>query len=910
MPCSDSFHTGQGYAVTWAKLAANIPILMIKNISDPRLALKATPPKASPSLLYRDRLGLNRGSQTDRFVIALQAPAGYGKTSLLLQWRREALKAGAIVAWLTLDEHDDAASVVQGLDVALSIGTGAGKFDSSRPSSNRQYDNELEDLTVWLAEVANLAMDVVLVLDDGHNLPEATVESSLMYLLLNAPANLKIIIAYHRPIPLRFGELLASSHFLLLEADNLRFTLEETCQVLTTRFGNDIDQESCERLHGLTKGWPLGVQLTVSTILKSGNLRSAITEFSPRTGDMQRYFMEYLVDRLPPDAAEFLTEISFLNRVHPELCQWLTGSGEMLAYLREMTPIFQGAESGNWVRMLPIARDFLNDRFENLPQEHQIELHTRAASWLAEHEMLEEAAYHALLAGNETYAFDLIERCLYDIMSMGRMACVLEWIKILPKKEVERRPQIRLVAGWALAQSEKHAAAVELVGSLIEDPAAESAERFEAAKICATAAFFADDIDRLLLLISQWREPLQYQTQSQRIGHTNIQAVGALLGGSPENANYLLGQFSDSARSKQLNYISGWSDWISGFAYLWEGHVARAEEVLRASLWRAEETAGRRSPIAGMLSATLAAVLWERGLPDEAGKLLVGRLDVLERHAPPDAIIHGYVTSARVAVESGHHDRAHHLLEHLRAIGDTRDLPRLCVASLAEEVRMLALRNQETACTTRLVRLEQANQAATPRWGMLSIIIRPQIGLARVYAAIARHDWDAVSPELAIIDPLLKKTERVREAIQVLLLQALAGKQRGDDVAAMLDEATSLAETFGLRRILIDTHPELEKICHPEKREQNTEANPRLAPQVAVAPSKAQPRVAATALLTPKETEILQLLAGNLSNKQIASALGVGDQTVKWHLKNMFDKLQAGNRKHLLGRARMLGILV
>jgi LuxR family maltose regulon positive regulatory protein len=723
---------------------------------------------------------------------------------------------------------------------------------------------------------------------------------------------LKIIVAYHRPIPLRFGELLASGHLLLLEADNLRFTLEETCQVLTTCFSNDIDRESCDRLHELTKGWPLGVQLAVSTILKSGNLRSAIAGFSPRSGDMQRYFMEYLVDRLPPDAAAFLTEVSFLNRIHPDLCQCLTGSagsGEMLTYLRDMTPIFQGAESGDWVRMLPIARDFLNERFEHLPHKHQADLHTRAASWLAEHEMLEEAAYHALLAGNEAYAFDLIERCLYDILSMGRMACVLEWINCLPQKEVERRPQIRLVAGWALAQSEKHAAAVELVGSLIEDPAAVSAERFEAAQICATAAFFADDIDRIVQLISQWREPFPYQTQSQRIGHTNLQAVGALFGGSPENANYLLEQLSDSAHSRQLSYISGWSDWISGFAYLWEGHVARAEEVLRASLWRAEETAGRRSPIAGMLSATLAAVLWERGLADEAGKLLVGCLGVLERHAPPDAIIHGYVTSARVAVESGHHDRAHDLLEHLRAIGDTRDLPRLCVASLAEEARMFALRNQENACTARLVLLEQLDEAASPRWGLLQDIVRPQIGFARVYAAIARHDWDAVSPELAIIDPLLKKNRRVREAIQVLLLQALAGKQRGDDVAAMLDEATSLAETVGLKRILIDTHPALAKIDHSGEREKNTEANSKLAPPVAAAPSKAQPCVAATALLTPKETEVLQLLAGNLSNKQIASALGVGDQTVKWHLKNMFGKLQAGNRKHLLGRARMLGIL-
>lgn len=49
--------------------------------------------------------------------------------------------------------------------------------------------------------------------------------------------------------------------------------------------------------------------------------------------------------------------------------------------------------------------------------------------------------------------------------------------------------------------------------------------------------------------------------------------------------------------------------------------------------------------------------------------------------------------------------------------------------------------------------------------------------------------------------------------------------------------------------------------------------------------------------------------AGNLSNKEIALALGIGDETVKWHLKNLFGKLDAANRKHLLGRARMLGIL-
>jgi LuxR family maltose regulon positive regulatory protein len=61
--------------------------------------------------------------------------------------------------------------------------------------------------------------------------------------------------------------------------------------------------------------------------------------------------------------------------------------------------------------------------------------------------------------------------------------------------------------------------------------------------------------------------------------------------------------------------------------------------------------------------------------------------------------------------------------------------------------------------------------------------------------------------------------------------------------------------------------------------------------------------------LTAKEEEILQLLGRNLSNKQVASALGISDETVKWHIKHLFVKLKACSRRHAVDRARMLGIL-
>ena len=70
------------------------------------------------------------------------------------------------------------------------------------------------------------------------------------------------------------------------------------------------------------------------------------------------------------------------------------------------------------------------------------------------------------------------------------------------------------------------------------------------------------------------------------------------------------------------------------------------------------------------------------------------------------------------------------------------------------------------------------------------------------------------------------------------------------------------------------------------------------------------PRATASMALTPKEREVLELLARNLSNKEIALAMEVGEETIKWHVKNLFGKLAAGTRKQVVQRAQLLGLLV
>lgn len=880
-------------------------------MTDPGLILKATAPKASRMMLQRARLGLTSNDLADMSVIAVEAPAGFGKTTLLAQWRREALGAGGIAAWLTLDNRDHPPRFVQGLDVALRI---AGGRSGGAQAGSALADEGIEALTAWLARVAEMAVEILLVLDDVHALPEDTLENSLSYLLLNAPPNLRIVLAMRRAVPLAFSELLASGRLMILDTEQLRFRPDETASALAARFGDRIDADQCSHIHDRTEGWPLGLQLAITTLIKSSDLNLAIARLSSTQGDLQRYFEDCLDRQLSVEATDLLVSISCLDMIEPTLCRHVSGlknAEGQLEQLLESTPIFQGAVASNWLRIHPLAREFLLRRFERLPAEARAGIHSRAAHWLAEHDLPEEAAHHALQAGKPALAYDLVERCLYDTIKRGDMALIQDWIERLPPEEIERRPQLRLAVGWALAQSERHAEAATLVGPIIAEPDAGDLLRCDASEICATAALFTEDLGEMDRLIAPWADRLEGLPLFQQVVGTNIRAVVKLLRGDPEGARYLLEALPHAHDVAGLGYAAGWTDWILGLSHIWQGQVRLAEAVLQPALTHAEQVAGRRSPIAVMLAATFASALWDLGKRTEAAALLAGRLDVLERHAPPDAIILGCVTQARLASAESKHGKALDLLSHLANLGERRGLPRLGVMALGEQIRLHAARLQGEAAAVAMGRLEAFADKTSASWGDAGPVIVVQLELARATTALARFDWDAVLTHYAAGEPLARQLRRARDVLSFRMMYSVALQRLGRDGATVFAEAMSLAETIGLDGLLLETHHSLSEwkqglASHSREPGSQSNSPPDRIPTTSTAePERVHPSV----LLTPKEREILAHLSANLSNKQIALALDVGEQTIKWHLKNLFGKLDAFSRQQVVARARMLGIL-
>lgn len=865
------------------------------------LLLKVTPTRVPPNLLQRPRLRATDAQLADRPLVVVQAPAGFGKTSLLAQWRREHLAQGTAVAWVTAQERDDPARIVRAL--ALAVRQAAARPTFGHTLLDRPLPAGLEGITTWLAELAQAAMDTVLILDEVDRWSDAAREA-LRYLLHNAPANLRVLLGTRSGVPLGVDDLVDYGLCLVLGPMQLRFQLDETLALVRQRLGDRLDRDAAARLHELTEGWPLGLQGALAALAASPEPLALLAALAAHGAPQRDRFVQLLLAKLDAPDLEFLQHIAIADPVHPALCEALAGvdgTRERLARLVRDTPIFAAAEGSEWLRLHGLAREALLERAATLGDGTLAELHQRASRWLAEAGLLDAAARHARAGGQHERAWDLAERSVYDaLMARGRLDAVLPWLDGLPADELPRRPRLLLAAAWALALGERRDEATRLIERLRRQPRADPTLRCECALIESGAALFADDPDRFAALHDPWAEPPPGLDAAPLQVHANRSAFRALLEGQPAQARLRQQQ---SPPAPGLAYLGRWSEWIHGLSYLWEGQVLLAVRLLQPALAGAENELGRRHPFACMLAAVLAAAQWENNQPAEAAALLAHRLDVLERGGLPETVLLGWRTMARIAAAEGGDHRALALLGALAAVGEARHMPRLVLASLSDQVRLHARAGRAQTCQTLCEEIDALwADPATPSGPLWRRLSAPLVATAHALTAFAAQQWRPAVQRLAEAEQAVQRMQLGRQQIELAALRAYALDRCGERTGPLLAELVDLARTHGLARVFDDAHPAVGQWVR--------ECVPEAGPATSVPPPAPRAlRAAPATALTPKEREVLELAARNLSNKEIGRAMQVGEETVKWHLKNLFNKLDAGTRKQLVQRATLLGLL-
>lgn len=879
------------------------------------LLLKTAPPRPSRGAARRPRLEHRWAEISDRTAILLTAPQGFGKTTLMAQWRRNWLAQGAYVAWATLDEQDEGARLVDLLLFALRAATGRESFAKTAAQIRLQASRELDALTELLAEVAMLATQTVVILDDAHRLPQPTLSGRLAYLINNAPPNLQFVIGSRRPLELQLTDLLAAGRLAAFDERDLRMGLDEVLTVLRARFGARIGLDDAVRLHDLTEGWPLGLQLAASTIEKAVDLHETIGRLSARRGDLQRFFFESLMSRLTPDEAAFLIRISILDSLTAEACEAVTANPRSASYLMSLvedSPIMVADEERARMSLHALARDFLLGQFDKLDAQERRACHRRAAAWCESHAQIHEAARHALAAGDEALAVAYISQCLADIAREGRLGEAHEWIRRLSPEAMSKDVRLQLTVTWITAMSDEAASVPALLEPIARHPQFDEECRFEAALILAASAGFRDQPGVIADALREWERPLPSATPLHAVAFANSQATLAFHAGDMEKIRQLLGTIVTSTpRTPAMRLPLAFSDLHMGLSYLMEGNPAKAIAVLQPSVESEESEMGRRSAVAGMLAGALAGALIMHDEPEQALATLADRLDVIERGGTSYPIILAYRTLATIALRNGEEARALDILSALHDLGVSRDRPRIVLSSLSEQIRLHALRGRTETAAELLERIHALQPVFERReYSTFRSHFNCVLAIATAYVELARSHLDEAEAALrTAADTVPASMRRGAGMLIIRVLLALVAHERGREGAReMLAEVLDLAQIAGLRRVIEEAHPRLASLL--------AAANPSAlsaggAPRD-MAPHAGRVREAAQApsgLLTPKEARVLSLLVTGKANKEIARAMDISETTVKWHLRNVFFKLNAATRKHAVDRARLLGLI-
>lgn len=874
---------------------------------DPEFVLKVTPHKAPKGMAYRDRLRVDLAASTRSPLFFVEAPPGFGKTLLLTQWRRDHINQGGLAAWISIDDRDAALRFPYGLACAMHVATARKNFGQKFMHWLGGQTHVDKALTGWLAEIAESPVDTVIMLDLAERFPDDLGES-LTYLARNAPPNLKIVIAT-RPIPSNtaLAELVRLAA-VRIGASELAFSLDETVSVLKAQLAQGFDPERGARFHALTEGWPLGLQLAASILRRYPEFVGSVDSGS----DIQRYFMDTLVSRLTPDAFDLIVRLSAFDYIHTELCDIVTGSESahhLLDQLRRDTPVIIEVEGSSWYRMHPLARDFLRPHFLMLPDDQRLEISRQGSEWLAEHGLYEEAANHAFQAGELQLAYGFVELALREMFGKGQVSLVMEWVDRMPAQEFEGRPALQLTAAWGLACSFRCAEAEAIVERLTKSTALDDKQRFEADMVVGASSSFSDHLEKCVVIVEHWPEPPKGADPQVSRAYLNHLALVELHRGHPEKARHHLMHVLSMAGT-DLSFA--FCDLNVAMSYLWEGQMALATQVARPALAKIERQMGRRSPIACMIAVILARALWEQNQGDEARVVMAHRLDVLEQTGLPLTILLGYITLARFAEDDGNEGKVLSLLDGLYTLGEARQLPRLAIAALCEQVRFHAIRwRTETArSVTQNLDRTVANAQALHA-GIFNDWLTLYVQRAYAYRAVTEMDWKAVNDHGFLAGTSADRLRRLNDLCEIRLLRAFAIDRAGGDGAPLYREVVSIATASGLIQVLRKTHPEILSILRQRFNYESPSATKIAGADERIPPTgktgfTTAPR---SAILTSKELEILSLIACGISNKEIATSLLIGEETVKWHIKNLFRKLDVGTRRQAVNRANMLGII-
>ncbi len=880
----------------------------------PILRTKLYRPPVAADALARERLVARLEAGRPLPLTLVSAPAGYGKSTLVSHWLET---PDVPSAWLSLDEtEDDPRAFLEYLVAAV-----AGLHPESCPQVRALLrGGELPATPVIAARLTHdldrIEGRFVLALDDYHRITSVAVHDLVDFLVGQALPSVHLVLLCRRDPLLSLARYRGRHQMTEIRLPDIRFTAAETVELLTRALEEAMSEADAERLHQVTEGWPVAVRLAIGAAGRQEHVEELVDGVGSGAASAQEFLLEEVLLRQPPAMQRWLRNTSILKRFCPGLVEAVSATGPPAAdegltgeeFARRLgeagLPVVALDARRHWCRYHHLVGDLLRRRLEaELVPDQVTDLHARAAAWLEGKGLLEESLRHRLAAGQLLEAAALVLRHKDALLENEQWHRLDHWLALLPPAVGDADPELILLKVWSYEHRGRYQETIRLfeqAKTLVDGIVDQGRRELLCAEIDVMDAgrdYHARDFAVALEKSRRARRRIARKSEWVWVFATRVEAMSRQMVGDTRGSFATVDDSLESGRP------------ISEMA---RGHLLGSRGILQ---WIAADRAG--------LERTARAILaypWSRDLAEtkSVGSYLLGaalyHADRLEEAAavlepiatdpaPPSVAnqLRAAYALASIHQYRGRGDAARSLLddagERLHHAGNTTFLPELD-AFRAE--------------------LRQGRVAAALRWAE---------GFEPVFASAA---YSFFLPELTAVKArladgsatsLIRARDRVerhvrdleashctRFLIEALALRALCREAAGEHDAARADfaRALELAQPGGYVRLFVDLGPALAPLLHAVELDQE---KMRYVGEILSAfpePSADQPLIGP---LTPRELEILELVALRLGNREIGERLNIAPGTVKRHTHGIYGKLGVHDRWHAVDKARGLGML-
>lgn len=874
------------------------------------LATKLLVPALAPETTARPRLVERLREATRRRLTVVVAPAGFGKTTAVASWIAETKLP---VAWLALDDGDN--------DLGRFLAHVVGALSSRWPQACAATATRIargsrgadEILGALLNDLAGVGAPMTLVLDEFEVVQSQGVLDAVAFILEHQPPNLHVVLCTRSEPRLPLPRLRARGQLAEVTVDDLRFTLDEAASYLEQAMSLQLSPRGRRTLHERTEGWITGLQLAALSLSRTTDRDRFIASFAGDHRHVADYLVGEVLSRQPPEVQEFLLATSVLRSLTGELCDAVTegtGSGALLEELADGNLfVCRLDDQRRWYRYHGLFAELLRHRLAARDPAAAIALHRRAAAWYDKSELVAEAIHHALAAGDLELASSLVRRHGSALLAHGEDRAVLEWLAVLPEDVYRQHPE--LGAFDALARlavrdvdaAARRVAAVDAVLRATPSPPPDL-RAFVRALEAGISLFRGDTAGALRLALEA--ETVAGELPSSLAGLPQL--VLAL-------AHHSRGELSES-RARALSGLASVSVQQNPRAVfhltalvsrieLCEGQLRSAEATAREMLDRAVKNGLWEVSFRAAAQLALAETLYERDALAEAEEVLESAAELTARLGPDELEDLAKEWLARVRLARGNWRPA-------ADVDPQRALRQEQYLHLFERPSYHRLRVQLATGGAAAVEAELRRRGIDPRSaGTDAERERDDLLLAR--ALIARGRSAEAVPMLARLVMAAEEGGRRGTALEALCLQAVARHLSGSTPQAheALRRALDLARGEGWIRVFVDLGPPMR---HLLAHEAETRGGRDDLERLLAAFGEERPIVSPSTspLAEPireRELEVLRCLAAGMSNPEIAESLFLSANTVKTHVRHLYEKLGVQRRSDALRRARELGLI-